>query len=119
VLTYDPSARVYLVGTIVSDYFYDPSLIEDDPNARRVDWQGDIPRDLLSVATKNSLGAISTLFLLPGEATTEIEGHLAGKSPKEKASEVEDEDNAVDEILRDIQVKAVEFIKDKVNPIVA
>lgn len=30
VLTYDPSGRVYLVGTINSDYFYDPSFIEDD-----------------------------------------------------------------------------------------
>lgn len=115
VLTYDPSTRVYLVGTVVSDYFHDPGLIEDDPNARRVDWQGDVPRDLLSVATKNSLGAISTLFLLPEEAAAEIEGHLAGKFRKEKNAQVEDEENAVDEILRDIQEKAVEFIKDKVN----
>ena len=115
VLTYDPSARVYLVGTIVSDYFYDPELIEDDPNARRVEWQGDVPRDLLSVATKNSLGAISTLFLLPQEAAADIEGRLAGKYPLGKSPEAEDEENEVDAILRDIQVKAVEFIKDKVN----
>ena len=27
VLTYDPSGRVYLVGTINSDYFYDPSFM--------------------------------------------------------------------------------------------
>lgn len=111
VLTYDPSGRVYLVGTINSDYFYDPSFVEDDPNCRRVIWEGEVSRDLLSVSTKNSLGAISTLFLLPDEAAIEIEALLAGKQP----AKPEDEDVAVGTILKDIQSKAFEFIKDKVS----
>jgi restriction system protein len=115
VLTYDPSGRVYLVGTISSDYFYDPSFIEEDPNCRRVTWQGDVSRDLLSVSTKNSLGAISTLFQLPDEAASEIEALLVGKQPAKVAIEPEDEEIAVGTILKDIQSKAFEFIKDKVS----
>lgn len=114
-LTYDPSRRVYLVGTITSDYFYDPSLLEDDPNCRRVEWQGEVPRDLLSVSTKNSLGAISTLFLLPDDAAIEIESLLAGGAPVKAAAEAEDEETAVSTLLKDIQGKAFEFIKDKVS----
>lgn len=107
VLTYDPSGRVYLVGTINSDYFYDPSFIEDDPNCRHVIWEGEVSRDLLSVSTKNSLGAISTLFLLPDEAAIEIEGLLAGKQPAKSAIATEDEEVAVGTILKDIQFQGV------------
>lgn len=115
VLTYDPSRRVYLVGTITSDYFYDNSMIEDEPNCRRVEWQGEVPRDHLTVNAKNSLGAISTLFLLPDDAAIEIENLLAGATPAKPAAEVEDEATAVDTLLKDIQGKAFEFIKDKVS----
>ena len=115
VLTYDPSARLYLVGTVASDYFFDPSLIKEDPNSRRVEWQGQVARDLLSVSTKNTLGAISTLFLLSDDAADEVEGLLAGRKAVKAAVEVEDEDTAVDTLLKDIQNKAFEFIKDKVS----
>lgn len=115
VLTYDPSGRVYLVGTIISEYFYDPSFIKEDPNCRRVTWEGEVSRDLLSVSTKNSLGAISTLFQLPDEAASEIEALLAGKQPAKTTVEPEDEETAVGTILKDIQSKAFEFIKDKVS----
>lgn len=115
VLTYDPSRRVYLVGTITSDYFYDTTLLEDEPNCRRVEWQGEVTRDLLTVSTKNSLGAISTLFLLPDEAATEIENLLTGGKPAKPGVETEDEETAVSTLLKDIQGKAFEFIKDKVS----
>lgn len=64
VVTYDPSRRVYLVGQIAGDYRFDPSIDPDDPNVRSVTWQGEVSRDLLSVRSRNSLGAISTLFQL-------------------------------------------------------
>src|SRR5690606_37285929 len=38
VLTYDPSNRIYLVGAITSEYLYDPRIIGDYPNVRRVQW---------------------------------------------------------------------------------
>lgn len=33
------SGRLYLVGTIASEYLYDPKIIGDYPNVRRVEWQ--------------------------------------------------------------------------------
>jgi restriction system protein len=49
------------------------------PHIREVKWEGQVDRDRLSVATRNSLGAISTLFKVPDEAATEIHALLAGK----------------------------------------
>eukprot|EP01035_Chromulina_nebulosa_P062029 gene62029-84832_t len=67
VVTYDPSRRVYLVGTVTGPYRFDP-IIPEQPNTRSVAWSGEVSRDLLSATTRNSLGAISTLFLVPTEA---------------------------------------------------
>ena len=71
----------------------------------------------MTVTTKNSLGAISTLFLLPDEAAIEIDALLTGKQPAKIVIEPEDEEVAVGTILKDIQSKAFEFIKDKVSRI--
>jgi len=51
------SGRIYLVGTIASEYLYDPKIIGDYPNVRRVEWQGEMARDALSVTSRNILGA--------------------------------------------------------------
>ena len=75
VLTYDPSKREYLVGTITGDYTYKPQLASTYPNVRAVHWDGGVQRDALSVATRNSLGAIATLFQLPAEAADVGHGH--------------------------------------------
>ena len=65
VLTYDPGRRVYPLGTIKSDPTFDSS-VEELARIRSVSWSAEISRDDLSVPTKNTLGAISTLFLLSG-----------------------------------------------------
>lgn len=114
VVTYDPSRRVYLVGTIASPYRYDPSLIEDLPNVRAVEWEGTVERDRLSVSTRNSLGAISTLFQIPPEAADEIESLLAGQPgqpPQADTTEAEEEED----LLKEIQARSHEFIKDEVS----
>ncbi|WP_456445858.1 restriction endonuclease [Thiolapillus sp.] len=115
VLTYDPSRRVYLIGKIVSDYFYDPDLIEEDPNNRKVEWLDEIPRDNLKVTTKNSLGSIATLFQLPEEAVEDIEGILLGDSTKKETDTEADEADEIESLLKDIQSKAIEFTKDRVS----
>jgi restriction system protein len=115
VVTYDPSRRVYLVGTVASDYFRDTKLIEEDPNCRRVNWIGEVPRDALSVSTKNSLGAISTLFVVPEEAAGEINARLESPQATERPIEPEDEQTAVENIFKDSQAQAREFIKDKLG----
>ena len=68
VVSYDPSRRVYLVGTIEGEPEYKPELFEELPRVRSVQWNAKVSRDKLSVSTRNSLGAISTLFQLPPEA---------------------------------------------------
>ena len=99
IVTYDPSCRVYLLGTISGDYRYDPSVDPDDPNARSVTWDGEVSRDLLTVATKNSLGSISTLFLVPESAAADLERALKTQQPASESS-VEDEDTGEDDLFK-------------------
>lgn len=119
VLTYHPSRRVYLVGIIVSEYEYDPKVSFDVdmdnrwPNLRKVDWAGEVSRDALSVSTKNSLGAISTLFQVPEEAAQEVEAALKGKEVPVKKKEYKAEEE--EDLLEGIQYRANEFIKDRVS----
>lgn len=114
IITYDRSRRVYLLGTIAGDYRYDPDIDEDAANARDVSWDGEVSRDLLSVATKNSLGAISTLFLLPEPAATDLERAFATKQPVSEVTE-DDSTPAEDDLFKDIQSRAKEFIKDHIS----
>ena len=114
VVTYDPSRRIYHVGKIASNARYAPGLIEEHPRVRDVHWQGEVQRDSISTSTKNTLGAISTLFLLSDEAAAEIDALLTGKAapvpevPEEEAEVTED-------IARDLRARSREFIKDKVT----
>ncbi len=114
VVTYDPSRRIYLIGTITGTYRYDPAANKDYPNVRPVKWDNEVSRDLLSVASKNSLGAISTIFLIPEEVAGDIERALKTQAPAEEgAQEVEDAEE--EGLLKDIQARAIEFIKDRLS----
>lgn len=61
VLTYNPKTRNYLIGKISSPYRYDPTR-KESRHVRTATWEGEIPRDRLSISTRNTLGAISTLL---------------------------------------------------------
>jgi len=116
VVTYDPGRREYLVGTVAGDYAYRPGESQEFPQKRAVHWNGTVLRDALSVSTRNSLGAIATLFLLPPEAADEIERHLAGSpAPLPPGKETADDETQVDFIYKDVQNKAIEFIKDRIT----
>ncbi len=113
VVSYDSGRRKYLVGTIKSEVFFDDSIISELPRCRKVEWEGEVDRDSLSSRSRNSLGAISTLFQLPEPAVQEIEMRLAGKS-------VDADIHAEDEFDEDDQLVSVrdqsrEYIKDKIN----
>lgn len=115
-LTYDPGRREYLVGTVVGEYAYKPSREQPFPQVRQVEWQGAVKRDAVSAASRNSLGAISTLFQVPPEAADEIERLLAGAPAVEaQPDEMPEDDNQVDLIYKDSQNRAIEFIKDKLS----
>lgn len=117
VVTYEPSRRVYLLGTIAGPYRWDPLITNEHPHLRPVRWDGEVSRDLLSVATKNSLGAILTLFLVPDHAAADLERALASQEPAieealETPAEAEVEESA---LIEDVQSRATEFIKDKIS----
>ncbi len=114
VVTYNPSRRVYHVGTVAGEHVYDPNVIPELPCCRTVNWEGEVSRDLLSVPTKNTLGAISTLFLLSDTAAAEIENVL--KKGSSDVVQTDDEEKTEEVyLLKDMQNKSKEFIKDQVN----
>jgi restriction system protein len=109
VVTYDPGRRVYLVGTVTEVYRFDPTHTEQ-PHLKRVRWDGEVSRDLLSADTKNSLGAISTIFLVPKEAAADLKRAMSSQAPADAPEAVEAEEAVLAE---DMQAKALEFIKDR------
>lgn len=109
--TYSPESRSYLVGEITSDYEYNKQLCEYH-HIHRVKWLGDVSRDKLSTSTKNSLGAISTLFKVGDEAKAEMLRILEGGAQVPQNNEQEKAELAT--IKEDVVGKAQEFIKDKV-----
>lgn len=118
VVTYDRSERVYLVGSVAGEYEYAPQLSQEQPNIHKVQWRGSVSRDNLSVAARNSLGAIATLFQVSPEVANEIERQLSGPAPARKSIPLPMErggDEQVDDLYKDTQAKGFEFIKDKVN----
>ncbi len=115
VVTYNPSERAYLVGRVTWEYQYLPGQSVDQPHLRTVEWRGRVDRDRLSVATRNSLGAISTLFLIPVEAASEIERLLSTASqPTPVATDVIAHQQVAD-LYKDQLDRSLEFIKDRVN----
>jgi restriction system protein len=121
IVTYHPSERHYLVGTVTGAYEYRPEASVEQPNQHAVQWRGRVPRDQLSVAARNTLGAISTLFSLPAEVMSEMEHLLSGEAlptpPVVEAivPQLTPAAEQVADIYKDIQNRAFEFIKDRVD----
>lgn len=123
VVTYDPEHRTYAVGTIVSDYEWEPGAVEGAPHIRRVEWSHRVPRDVLSAATRNTLGSIMTLFRLSDEAAAEIEAAASGslQSPASHQPEESDERGEAhaeplsdNDVGAEILEKADQFIEDRI-----
>ncbi len=122
VVTYDPGRRVYLIGTIAGPYRSADIVNPEYPNVLPVEWEAtEVSRDLLSVASKNSLGAISTLFLVPSHAQQDLERALRSGEPAHidigPEPEFGDGNGDLDEgtLIDDVQARATEFIKDRIN----
>jgi len=109
VVTYDPEKRVYLVGTIKGPYSYD-SARKEYFHVRKVEWKGEISRDELSTSTRNTLGAISTIFETGEDAEKEVLNLLT----KGKGPEITPAEEQLEAIVKDEFQKARELIKDKV-----
>lgn len=111
VMTYDPGRRVYPLGTITSDPTYD-ATVDELARVRAVTWEAEINRDDISQPTKNSLGAISTLFSLRNSAIREILSVASGAQGQELVPEDEIE---TEESLDAIRDQSRELIKDRIN----
>nr|WP_199041609.1 restriction endonuclease [Dyella sp. ASV24] len=116
VVTYSPENRTYLLGKVTGPARYQPDTAEEGMAlVRPVEWrEGEISRDDLTIATKNSLGATLTIFVVPSDAAQDILAVAAGRP----ATVDRDEDVAAEDVsdpYADIHVRALERIKDKVN----
>ncbi len=113
IITYDKSNRLYYIGEVVSDYYYNNKLIKEYPNLRKVEWNArTISRDDLSSTSKNSLGSLSTVFRLSHDAEVEILSLLKNKkeiakNEQEVAEELELQSN---ELLEN----STETLKDRI-----
>jgi restriction system protein len=121
-VTFDRERRLYLLGTITSDYEWAPGLIEDKPHVRRVKWTHQVLRDLLAVTTRNTLGGILTLFKLGGEVVRDLQAHRVsiGTAPPEIEPQAEqtaaaEQEVAKAEIRAEMIERADDFIEDAIN----
>jgi restriction system protein len=114
VISYDPDNRKYLVGTIAGPPQHSPGRIDGLPTCRAVKWgEIEVSRDELSVESRNSLGAISTLFRVPEAVAREIEAKIKG-DPTPAAVQEEGAKDEID-LLKDVQARSREFIKDRLS----
>jgi len=110
VLSYNPDSREYLVGEIESDYEFN-KILSEYHHIRKVKWLGKVSRDKLSTSTRNTLGAISTIFEINDVAQKEIISILQGKEEiKEEIQEEGDEEK----VKEDMVSSAHELIKDNI-----
>lgn len=116
VVTYDPRARSYLCGTIAGlCTFFPEAETEELLNQRKVAWSHEKSRDLLSGPAKNSLGAISTIFLIAEAVSDELWSTASTEeSITETILDAKDALTAFDPSLDQISELASEKIKDRI-----
>jgi restriction system protein len=119
IVTYDPSQRIYKIGVSKGEYRYDPSVDSDDHgHILSVDWQRDVPRDVLQPRTKNSLGAISTLFKIPNHAAEDLTYAADGKIASGSHFSEEDGDGETESStlgLDAVETRAADLIADRLS----
>ena len=114
VITYDPNNRVYLVGTIISDYYYKRNEVKDYPHVRKVKWEGRVSRDSLSASSRNSLGSTLTIISINEEVWHEISAILKGQNVPAATEAAEEEREDLQQIKEDTIDRAHELIKDRI-----
>lgn len=113
IASYDPSKREYLVGSVESDYHYNPGEIRDYNHLRRVRWIGRVSRDALSPSSRNSLGSIQALFELSEDVAKELMANISGQPTLLREEESHEEKVELGQIKEDTIARAHELIKDK------
>ncbi len=114
VITYDPDRRMYLVGTITSKCMHQPGTVPDLVHVRNVKWEGQVPRDELSVATRNSLGSIMSVFQINSDAAREVADRMEGKVPPFSEDSSSEDSLPVDELRKEAEENGRRFLEDMV-----
>lgn len=113
VVTYDPGTRLYHVGKIAGSPQYEPQRMERLPVTRQVHWLATVSRDQLSEPTRNTLGAIMTIFLLSRSAQDEILARSGG-APSRDQEEPSLQQEVVADPYVDVEDQALERVKDRI-----
>jgi restriction system protein len=120
VATYDPGLRRYLLGVVDSDARWEPDLVEWLPYVRTVKWDRRVARDSLSVESRNSLGAIQSIFRLNADASSELRKLAVPLSapaeavPPPAPLPSTRKDRSLDDLREEVVEKAAEFIEDMI-----
>ena len=113
VVTYDPDSRQYLVGRVIDEYRFAPTVVDTGhPHTRSVSWHGSVLRDSLSAPTRNTLGSTLALFSINEDATAELLAVLKGEVVAPQTVNAAKEDLAA--VKEDEAAKALELVKDAI-----
>ncbi len=114
IVTYAKDTREYLVGTVIEEHVFDPTVISDSYlNVIGVKWESTrVPRDLLSQEVKRSLGGASTVFRVD-EWGPEFESLLANGGPDIPDDDGKDPDEGT--AYEDFAQQAIAMVEDKVD----
>lgn len=118
VMTHDRNTRLYYLGTISSECLWKPDMISELPRVRTVEWKQTIHRSNLSIDTKNTLGAIQTLFQVKGKAANEILSNTAGvqHTPQPPATALlTEQTQAEHQVQAELLEKAELSIEDRIS----
>ena len=116
VLVYEPDTRNYHFGEISGPARFELGLIPELPVVRSVSWRTEVPRDALETTTKNSLGAVLTLFKVPADAEMDVKRVVTGEKGSLQADDTGDLDAEADlDPFSDIEGLALERVKDRIN----
>lgn len=117
IIIYDPSSRLYHIGTINGDCV--PTSDEDEITyTRAVIWnESAAPRDALKQSSKNSLGGIQTVFTVSDDVLKDLQDAASGTTaPAEPTGDDEENNSHDDEEIRAATYdNGIELIKDRVN----
>jgi restriction system protein len=115
VVTYDPGSRNYLCGLIAGPCEDFPDADQEETNYRRkVNWSHSKSRDDLNEPSRNTLGAISTIFLISQQVSDQL-WSMASSTPHASLEQTVRETASPLELPFEQAFDfAVEKIKDKV-----
>lgn len=116
IITYSPEHREYLVGIDQGHHeFLSPeNQVEDYAHVRWVRWEGKVSRDVLTQATRSSLGSTLAVFRLSKSVIEDMRAVLAGKVA-ESAPEPEEVEADYAQLSENIRAQSHELIKDRIQ----